>query len=68
MSEQAVILSPARPKREDARDLQSRLYRELGLEAVASELFGPGEGAQATVVELIEPVKCAASLLEDRAA
>jgi len=68
MSEQSVILPPAKPKREDARDLQSRLYRELGLEAVATELFGPGEPAQTTMAELVELPKSAPALRKDRAA
>jgi hypothetical protein len=72
MSEQSVILSPTKPRRQDARDLQSRLYRELGLEAVAVELFGPGEGAQSTMAELVELPRSApagaAALREDRAA
>lgn len=41
MNKQPLMHSPARPRREDARDLQSRLYREIGLAAVAAELFGP---------------------------
>jgi hypothetical protein len=42
MSEhQEVIFTPARPRRQDARDLQSRLYREIGLAAVAYEFFAP---------------------------
>jgi hypothetical protein len=41
MNEQQIIQSPAQPRREDARDLQSRLYREIGLAAVAAELFAP---------------------------
>ncbi|WP_294536264.1 hypothetical protein [uncultured Rhodoblastus sp.] len=41
MSEQHVILTPAKPRRQDARDLQSRLYREIGLAAVAYEFFAP---------------------------
>lgn len=41
MSEQQVILTPAKPRRQDARDLQSRLYREIGLAAVAYEFFAP---------------------------
>ena len=45
MSEQEVLLSPARPYREDARDLQSRLYREIGLAAVEAALFAPEKPA-----------------------
>jgi hypothetical protein len=41
MNKQQLMHSPVRPRREDARDLQSRLYREIGLAAVAAELFGP---------------------------
>ncbi len=41
MSEQQIIHSPQRSRRQDARDLQARLYREIGLAAVASELFAP---------------------------
>jgi hypothetical protein len=40
MNEQQLMHSQVRPRREDARDLQSRLYREIGLAAVAAELFG----------------------------
>jgi hypothetical protein len=32
---------PSQPRRQDARDLQSRLYREIGLAAVEAELFAP---------------------------
>jgi hypothetical protein len=41
MSESSPAPIPARPPREDARDLQSRLYREIGLAAVESALFAP---------------------------
>jgi hypothetical protein len=41
MSEHHFILTPATPRRQDARDLQSRLYREIGLAAVAYEFFAP---------------------------
>ena len=41
MSELSPASNPARPPREDARDLQSRLYREIGLAAVESALFAP---------------------------
>ena len=41
MSEQQIIQSPSSPRRQDARDLQSRLYREIGLAAVAAELLTP---------------------------
>ncbi|HUO55643.1 MAG TPA: hypothetical protein VMU18_12920 [Rhodoblastus sp.] len=40
MSEQEIILPP-QPRRQDARDLQSRLYREIGLAAVEAALFAP---------------------------
>ncbi len=40
MNKQQLMHSPVKPRREDARDLQSRLYREIGLAAVAAELFG----------------------------
>ncbi|MCW2275525.1 hypothetical protein GJ654_13075 [Rhodoblastus acidophilus] len=32
---------PAQPPREDARDLQSRLYRDIGIAAVEAALFAP---------------------------
>jgi hypothetical protein len=32
---------PAQPPRVDARDLQSRLYREIGVAAVEAALFAP---------------------------
>jgi hypothetical protein len=38
MSEQEIIVPP-QPRRQDARDLQSRLYREIGLAAVEAALF-----------------------------
>ncbi len=38
MSEQQIIETSAQPNRQDARDLQSRLYREIGLAAVEAEL------------------------------
>jgi hypothetical protein len=38
MSEQEIILPP-QPRRQDARDLQARLYREIGLAAVEAALF-----------------------------
>ena len=41
MSEQQIIPAQTRQRRHDARDLQSRLYREIGLGAVAYELFAP---------------------------
>ncbi|WP_374545133.1 hypothetical protein [Rhodoblastus sp.] len=40
MSEQEIIVPP-QPRRQDARDLQARLYREIGLAAVEAELFAP---------------------------
>lgn len=39
MSEQEIIVPPPQPRRQDARDLQSRLYREIGLAAVEAALF-----------------------------
>ena len=45
MSEQEIIPSPAFSRREDARDLQSRLYREIGLAAVEAALFAPEQPA-----------------------
>src|SRR6266700_231137 len=39
MSEQEIILPPQQPRRQDARDLQSRLYREIGLAAVEAALL-----------------------------
>lgn len=41
MSEQEIIVPPPQPRRQDARDLQSRLYREIGLAAVEAALFAP---------------------------
>jgi len=41
MSELFPIPVPAQPHREDARDLQSRLYREIGMAAVEAALFAP---------------------------
>jgi hypothetical protein len=41
MSEQDIILPPFQPRRQDARDLQSRLYREIGLAAVEAALLAP---------------------------
>ena len=41
MSEQQIIHPPQRSRRQEARDLQARLYREIGLAAVAIELFEP---------------------------
>jgi hypothetical protein len=41
MSEQEIIVPPSQPRRQDARDLQSRLYREIGLAAVEAALFAP---------------------------
>jgi hypothetical protein len=41
MSEQEIILPPQQPRRQDARDLQSRLYREIGVAAVEAALFAP---------------------------
>jgi hypothetical protein len=42
MSELFPAKVPAQnPPREDARDLQSRLYRDIGLAAVEAALFAP---------------------------
>jgi hypothetical protein len=41
MSELIQPVVPAQPHRQDARDLQSRLYREIGLAAVEAALFAP---------------------------
>jgi len=41
MSELFTKTIPAQPPRQDARDLQSRLYREIGLAAVEAALFAP---------------------------
>jgi hypothetical protein len=41
MSEQEIIVPPRQPRRQDARDLQARLYREIGLAAVEAALFAP---------------------------
>jgi hypothetical protein len=38
MSDQEIILPPSQP-RQDARDLQMRLYREIALAAVEAALF-----------------------------
>ncbi len=43
MSDQAVTAAAQAPKREDARDLLSRLYREIGVLAVAAELQTPAD-------------------------
>jgi hypothetical protein len=51
MSEQQIIQSPAKPRRQDARDLQSRLYREIGLAAVAAELI-PSEAPECEAIEI----------------
>jgi hypothetical protein len=45
MSEQQIVFRPSQPRRGDARDLQSRLYREIGLAAVEAaicEIEGQG--------------------------
>ncbi|MGO9392308.1 hypothetical protein [Rhodoblastus sp.] len=41
MSEKQIIHSPQKSRRQEARDLRARLYREIGLAAVATELFAP---------------------------
>ena len=43
MSELEIIGMSAQSDRQDARDLQSRLYREIGLAAVEAELKAIGE-------------------------
>ena len=49
MSEQEIIVPPSQPRRQDARDLQSRLYREIGLAAVEAALFAPETALSAQV-------------------
>jgi hypothetical protein len=46
MSEQEIIVPPRQPRRQDARDLQARLYREIGLAAVEAALFAPATPAE----------------------
>jgi hypothetical protein len=47
MSEQQIIFRPSQPRRGDARDLQSRLYREIGLAAVEAAICdSEGQGAE----------------------
>ena len=47
MSEQQINFRPAQSLRGDARDLQSRLYREIGLAAVEAAICEPdGQGAE----------------------
>lgn len=41
MSEQQIIFRPSHPRGEDARGLQSRLYREIGLAAVEAAICEP---------------------------
>jgi hypothetical protein len=53
MSEQEIIVPP-QPRRQDARDLQSRLYREIGLAAVEAALFAPETALSAKVETLAE--------------
>jgi hypothetical protein len=38
MGEQEIIHRPSQPRRQDARGLQSRLYREIGLAAVEAAI------------------------------
>ena len=38
MSEQGILYRPAQPLRRDARGLQTRLYREIGLAAVEAAI------------------------------
>jgi hypothetical protein len=57
MSEQEIIVPP-QPRRQDARDLQSRLYREIGLAAVEAALFTPEKESPARAETRAErPVK-----------
>jgi hypothetical protein len=47
MSEQQSTFWPSQSRRGDARDLQSRLYREIGLAAVEAAICEPaGQGAE----------------------
>ena len=47
MSEQQIVFRPSQPRRVDARDLQSRLYREIGLAAVEAAICEPlGQGGE----------------------
>ncbi len=46
MSHQDLLHAPTRTRRQEARDLQARLYREIGLAAVAAELFAPERSEQ----------------------
>jgi hypothetical protein len=54
MSEQEIIVPPPQPRRQDARDLQSRLYREIGLAAVEAALFAPEAASSARSEVLAE--------------
>ena len=69
MSEhQEVIPAPARPRRQDARDLQSRLYREIGLAAVAYEFFAPERAPAETGERRFERPQAAIPRMGGRAA
>jgi hypothetical protein len=57
MSEQEIILPPSQPRREDARDLQMRLYREIALAAVEAALFATEEIEDLRAERAPEPVQ-----------
>ncbi len=57
MSEQQIILPPSQPRREDARDLQMRLYREIALAAVEAALFATEEIADLHAERAPAPVQ-----------
>jgi hypothetical protein len=57
MSEQEIILPPSQPRREDARDLQMRLYREIALAAVEAALFATDEVDEPRAERAPEPVQ-----------
>lgn len=56
MAEQEIILPPSQPRREDARDLQARLYREIALAAVEAALFATEEIEELRAESAPEPV------------
>ncbi|WP_298358593.1 hypothetical protein [Rhodoblastus sp.] len=57
MSEQEIILPPSQPRREDARDLQTRLYREIALAAVEAALFATDATDELRAERAAEPVR-----------
>ncbi len=57
MSEQEIILPPSQPRREDARDLQMRLYREIALAAVEAALFASDQIEEIDAERAPEPVR-----------